>query len=160
MNPNLPNEHQCERMLAHTFEWAYHGEREKGVLTARMNLPSFSRMQQYFSNPGIDRSQYDEFVDTMISDWRAGAIISYFHPDIRLGRYIQKIKDVKFDEPELIEWAEHSSQLSKALLLHESKELQVFNPQLVAKHILQTFGSIRGVVGEPTVPTDAVTSDR
>jgi len=166
MNHSLPNPAQCERLLTHTFEWAYHGEAETGVVTARLQLPSFSRLQDYLSNTSLDIQHYDEFVDVMTSDWRRGAVTSYFHRTLNAGRLLTKVKDVKWDEPQLTVWIEHSSRLRKSINILERAGLEPIVPGQIAKHILQTLGAITGAISDqgsgsgPTVPTDAVTSDR
>ena len=167
MIQSLPNPAQCERLLVNTFEWAHHGDAEPGVITARLQLPSFSRLQDYLSSTGFDIDGYDQFVNTMVSDWRSGAVISYFDRKLNAGRLIHKVRDVHWDEPILTVWMEHSSRLSKSVQLLERGGLDVVVPGQIAKHILQTIGGITGVIsnaagqsGEPTVPTDAGTSDR
>ena len=167
MIQSLPNPAQCERLLVNTFEWAHHGEAESGVVTARLQLPSFSRLQDYLSSTGFDISGYDQFVDTMQKDWRSGAVISYFDRKLNAGRLIHKIKDVNWDEPILTVWMEHSSRLSKSVQLLERAGVDPVVPGQIAKHILQTIGGITGVISNdisqssgPTVPTDAGTSDR
>lgn len=164
---SLPNPAQCERLLANTFEWGYHGEAESGVISARLQLPSFSRLQDYLSSTAFDIDGYDQFVDRMTSDWRSGAVISYFDRKLNAGRLIHRIKDVHWDEPILTVWMEHSSRFSKSVQLLERSGVEPVVPGQIAKHILQTIGGITGVISNavgqssgPTVPTDAVTSDR
>lgn len=108
---------------ADRFEYATSGP-DSRILTATQVLPDLNDLQTLFDDVGIDTPQWREFIDVVISDWRRGAVSSFFDRRINMGRWMTSVKNVVYDQPEnrITCWINHSSKLHTEINRHLNEQ--------------------------------------
>jgi hypothetical protein len=137
---------------AHSFEYAYSGK-SSSVLTATQVFPTLGETQALLSDVSITEAEHAEFIDTMIADWRRGAVGTFFDRDCSMGRWLQEIKSVNWSPTEnrITMWIRHSSKMHTAINIklneHRSTDSNIIiNRDAVAKFVYHSAQSIRGGV--------------
>ena len=139
------DEHINRLSNAHTMEWAYVPEGNR--VTYTMQLPSWEQCQQLLSSVSFELAHYSEFTDIMLSDWRRGAVGTYYNKKLQMGRWIRRIIDAKLEDSQRLTcWAEVSSKLhtSTQILLNESRTTNIndlIHRPSVENHIINTMRS-------------------
>lgn len=133
---------------ANTFEWAHVPEGKRVTFT--MRLPDHEQCQNILQSITFEPEQHTEFCDIMLSDWKRGAVTTYFDRGVQMGRWVKRIIDAKLDEGlRLTCWAEVSSKLNTSvqILLNEQRSSNindVIAGDSVYNHIMNTLRSCEG----------------
>ena len=129
---------------ADRFEYATSGPNSR-ILTATQVLPDLNDLQTLFDDVSIDTPQWREFIEVVISDWRSGAVSSFFDRNINMGRWMTSVRDVVYDQPEnrITCWINHSSKLHTAINSHLNEQRStdsniIIDRGAIAKYIRTT----------------------
>ena len=131
---------------ANTFEWAYVPEGKR--VTYTMRLPTHEQCQSILQSITFEPEHHREFCDVMLSDWRRGAVGTYFDRSVQMGRWIKRIINAKLDtDHRLTCWAETSSKLNTSVQISLNERRSTNINDLIAgdsvyNHILNTLKAV------------------
>lgn len=131
---------------ANTFEWAYTPESKR--ITCTMILPDHEQCQNILQSLTYSEQDHQEFVDIMTSDWRKGAVSTYFDRSIQMGRWLRTVIGARVDaNNRLTCWGEVSSKLNTSvqIMLNEHRSTNIgicVRGDAVHNHIINTLKRI------------------